>query len=275
MVYKIYTTFILTLFLLIPAISLHGDSTNDIDQWLVEAGYSTDNYQAELQWVEYTKIGEVIGVLLYNNMTDEYEEVYFTYQGNLLNEDELRELDIRSKNWFPDIIDIPAEIGEQKKTFYLSKGKSYSTVSKKQLPLGVSKYTLNLPVPRLIADNVEPQQEKGLLKIGEVIHLDTTFALFDKSSLIDFAQEEAEGYSIYSLNLFAEDALGIKLHLVFPSLLPPLHRVYIKGKGNDENLIPISVNDKAVWAPLVFSSDVTLFYVMQDFLTTKQNMILV
>ncbi len=236
-----------------------------IKQWLEQAGYPSQNFSIELRWLEHTKKKDVYGFLLRNIITGEYEEVYLDEQGNQLNAEDLKEMNICPKNWYPSAVNIPSETGTTQNKLYREKKEKLTPVPIKKLKLKPSQYTFNLPTLLFSDEDIsDSQQEKGLLEIGKVITIEEPITLFDNASSLHFTQETIEGYSIYSLNFFAEGAEGIKLHLIFSELLPPLHNMYIMGNERDNGIIPISVEEEDMWTPLLFSSDVTLFYVKPE-----------
>mgnify|MGYP001250142630 CR=1 FL=1 len=237
--------------------------STDTIQWLEHAGYPLNNYHVKLQWVEYTKRGYVYGILMNDIKTGEEKEVYFDEQGNKLDTNMIGEFNLTTKNWSPNIVDVPTE-DMPKKSYKREKTKGLS-LPMNNLQLKPSQYTFNLPVPSSFeTESYYNQQEKGLLEIGKVIPVEEPINLFETKSPIYFTQEKANGYFICSLNFFAEDAMGIKLHLVFSDVLPPLHQLYVMGKDGNNEMIPIIVSDKDVWTPMIYSSELTLFYVLPE-----------
>lgn len=235
----------------------------DFVQWLEQEGYPASHFQIKLQWVEHTKRGYVYGFLINNLTKGVDEEVYFDEQGNKLDIDKIRKFNLTLKNWEPSIVDVPTE-DFQKKVYKKEKRES-PIIPTKNLQLKPSQYTFNLPVPSFLDEDIfTNQQEKGLLKIGKVISIEEPITLFETTFPIYFTQKNINGYSIYSLNFFAEDAMGMKLHLVLRDLLPPLHNLYIMGNDGNNEVIPIIVSDKNIWTPLIYSSELTLFYVMPE-----------
>ncbi len=245
-----------------------GQSRDDADAikaWLEQAGYKTSNFIAELSWMEHTKKGNVYGFLLRNTITGGYEEVYMNEQGNQLNIEDLKEMNLSPKNWYPSEVGFQSETGTNQKKLYGEKKEKTRDMPIKKLQLKPSQYTFNLPPP-LFSDKYIPNnlQEKGLLEIGKVIPIERPITLFNNTSSINFTQEVMDRYSIYSLNFFAEGVEGIKLHLLLSELLPPLHNIYIMGNDNNNELIPISGEEEDIWTPIIFSSYITLFYVKPE-----------
>lgn len=231
-----------------------------VEETLEQIGYHTNKYSTELRWIEHTTRGDVYGFLLKNTITGGYEEVYLDEQGNPLSMEDLKEVNLSPKNWSPSIVDVPTGMGTVKKIIHGEKKEKSSSIRAQKLELRPSKYTLNLPIPISIEKEISSgSREKGLLEIGKVIPLEEPLILFEKASPIRFTDETIDPYVIYSLNFLAEGAEGIKLHLVLKELLPPLHSLYVMGNGNE--LFPISVGEEDIWTPLLFSSDITLFYV--------------
>ncbi|MGC9055145.1 MAG: trypsin-like serine peptidase, partial [Candidatus Hydrogenedens sp.] len=177
--------------------------------------------------------------------------------------EKIREMNLTPKKWNSDIVDVPTG-GIQKKSY--KKGKIGNlSASVNNVQLKPSQYTFNLPTPTFFdKEGINNEQEKGLLEIGKVITMDVPLTLFRTTSPVYFTQEKGNGYSIYSLNFFAENAMGIKLHFVLTDLLPPLHNLYIMGNNGDNEVIPVMVSDKDIWSPLIYSSEVTLFYVLPE-----------
>lgn len=257
----------LCLFLFFVCASISSSQENivstDAIQWLEQAGYSSIYFQIKLQWIEYTKRGYVYGFLVNDITTGTEEEVYFDEQGNKLDGDKIREFNLTTKNWDPNIVDVPTE--DVQKKLYKKGKKRDASIPMNNLQLKPSQYTFNLPVPSALeTESYYNQQEKGLLEIGKVISVEEPITLFEMPSPIYFTQEKVNDYSVYSLNFFAEDAMGMKLHLVLTDLLPPLHKLYIMGNDGNNEVIPIIVSDKDIWTPMVYSSEISLFYVLPE-----------
>ncbi len=263
-------------FLLFFSFSINGLDTSFpivIEQYLEESGYYEGDYKIQLLWVEHTKKGSIYGVLLEDIKTGLYEEIYFDEKGNKLEIGDLKYFNINPKNWFSNVVNVPNSTGEIQQKSY-KKDVESEKVLIKNLLLKPSQYTFNLPLP-FLEDVISGQPEKGGLEIGTVVSLDEPLLLFKDTSPILFSREKIDSYYVYSLNFFIEGALGIKLHLAFPEMLPPLHNLYIKANDYKGEIVSVSVKNEDVWSPLILSSEVTLYYVLPESASIKSVPIIV
>ncbi|HOK10366.1 MAG TPA: trypsin-like peptidase domain-containing protein [Candidatus Hydrogenedens sp.] len=230
--------------------------------WLNNAGYPEDEYQIEYQWVERTYRGNVYGFLLRYVPEQHFREIYFDEQGVELSLSDLQELNIQLKDWTPQRVEIPTETRTDKsgKSFDIHKA---SSVQSDTLPRKSSKTFILPPFIRGVHDSdADATSQKGVLKIGSIIDLDEPISLFNEESNISIDKQEDTLYSIQFINFFAEDALGIRLHIVLSENIPPSHYLYISNTLDSSELNAIEIHNKEMWTPTIFSDEITFYYVM-------------
>ncbi|HOV34051.1 MAG TPA: trypsin-like peptidase domain-containing protein [Candidatus Hydrogenedens sp.] len=228
-----------------------------INQWIEDSGYSANAFHIKLQWVENTGKNKIYGVLVNDPVNNEDREIYFNEQGQKI--DNLQEYNIQKKNWSPDYVDIPTGFPDTKSITTQKK----ALVSTKGTYLKISSYTFNLPLPEPYITDSEHNNydEKGLLEIGKVVDLLESMTLFGEKSSVDFETFEVEDDIVQSLNFFAENAVGMKIHLVFNRTLPPMHNLYIRSDDANSEIMPVLLSKDDVWSPLIASSKITLYYI--------------
>ncbi len=233
-----------------------------IQQWLEDSGYSATTFHIKLQWIENTGKGNIYGVLVHDLTNNGDEEIYFNEQGQQIDVGNLQKCNIQKKDWSFGYVDIPTEFPDTKSITTQKKALVPTTESFSK-NLKISSYTFNLPAlePNIVNSENEKQNEKDLLEIGKVIDLLEPIALFGGKSSVDFETVEVEDNIVQSLNFFAENAVGMKVHLLFNRTLPPMHSLYIRGDDSTSKAIPVLVSKDDVWSPLISSPKITLYYV--------------
>lgn len=260
MLFRKMLVFSLCLLLFMEPVSLFAfDETElpPINQWLEDSGYSATTFHIKLQWIENTGKGNIYGVLINDITSDEDTEIYFNEQGQQI--ENLQEYNIQKKNWSSGYVDIPTEFPETKSIATQKK----ALISTKGTFLKISSYTFNMPLPEpyLINGEHENYDEKGLLEIGKVVDLLEPITLFGEKSSVNYETFEFEDNTIQSLNFFAENAVGMKVHLVFDRTLPPMHSLYIRNSDTGSEVMPVLMSKRDVWSTLIASSNITLYYV--------------
>ncbi|MCX8064676.1 MAG: trypsin-like peptidase domain-containing protein [Candidatus Hydrogenedentes bacterium] len=247
------------LILHISLLLLHHQ-TAEIENTLEKLGYTNPPFKLQLTWEEKTPNGFVEGILLLNTNTNKYEEIYITPEGKILSRDDISLVQLKPKNWNPGYIEIPPSLNSKfKKDKLPNKLAQLDTTYDKICSLmpAPSNY---ITLPQIEQWEVEFSLSKEGKVIGKVKDLDEKIKIFSKFSEIKCDAKKIDRMDIKTIGFFSNNALGIRLKLRVDGMLPPQHKIIIKGEAEDDFRVVYFYN-KEVWTPLAKGPIAHLYYI--------------